>query len=152
MKDKGQKIALIFESDDGDISNVTYSELHKMVCKLANGLSSLGLIKGDRVIIYMPMSIEAVVAMHACARIGLTHSVVFGGFSSKSLQERIDDAEAKCVITADGQKRGGKEILLNSIVDEALDNSTKNTVKNRIIYQRLNNNIEKRDIDTFLVN
>ena len=149
LKDKGQKIALIFESDDGDISNVTYSELHKMVCKLANGLSSLGLIKGDRVIIYMPMSIEAVVAMHACARIGLTHSVVFGGFSSKSLQERIDDAEAKCVITADGQKRGGKEILLNSIVDEALDNSTKNTVKNRIIYQRLNKNIEKREIDTF---
>ena len=75
------------------------------------------------------MSIEAVVAMHACARIGLTHSVVFGGFSSKSLQERIDDAEAKCIITADGQKRGGKEILLNSIVDEALDNSTKKTIK-----------------------
>ena len=149
MKDKSQKIALIFESDDGNISNVTYSQLHKMVCKLANGLSSLGLIKGDRVIIYMPMSIEAVVAMHACARIGLTHSVVFGGFSSKSLQERIDDAEAKCVITADGQKRGGKEILLNSIVDEALDNSTKKTVKNRIIYQRLNINIEKREIDTF---
>ena len=96
-----------------------------MVCKLANGLSSLDLIKGDRVIIYMPMSIEAVVAMHACARVGLTHSVVFGGFSSKSLQERIDDAEAKCIITADGQKRGGKEILLNSIVDEALDSSTK---------------------------
>ena len=122
-----------------------------MVCKLANGLSSLSLIKGDRVIIYMPMSIEAVVAMHACARIGLTHSVVFGGFSSKSLQERIDDAEAKCVITADGQKRGGKEILLNSIVDEALDNSTKNTVKNRIIYQRLNKNIEKEKLTLFLV-
>ena len=90
------------------------------MCRLANGLKSLGVKKGDRVVIYMPMSIEGVVAMQACARIGATHSVVFGGFSAKSLQERIVDAGAVAVITADEQMRGGKALPLKAIVDEAL--------------------------------
>ena len=84
-----EKIAIIFEADDGKVTKLTYRELHQKVCKLANGLKSLGIKKGDRVVIYMPMTIEGVVAMQACARIGATHSVVFGGFSAKSLQERI---------------------------------------------------------------
>src|SRR4030095_3406519 len=86
----------------------TYKQLYHKVCQLANGLKSLGIKAGDRVIIYMPMSIEAVAAMQACARIGATHSVVFGGFSAKSLQERIIDAGAVAVLTADGQFRGGR--------------------------------------------
>ena len=95
------KTAIIFERDDGQATNVTYTELHQKVCKFANGLKSRGIKKGDRVIIYMPMSVEGIVAMQACARIGATHSVVFGGFSAKSLQERIIDAGAVAVITAD---------------------------------------------------
>ena len=82
------KIAIVFEADDGTVTRVSYRELHARVCRFANGLKSLGIAKGDRVVIYMPMSIEGVVAMQACARIGATHSVVFGGFSAKSLQER----------------------------------------------------------------
>jgi acetyl-CoA synthetase len=95
------KIAIIFEADDGAVTNVTYKQLHEQVCKFANGLKSRGIKKGDRVIIYMSMSVEGVAAMQACARIGATHSVVFGGFSAKSLQERIIDAGAVAVITAD---------------------------------------------------
>lgn len=88
-----EKDAIIFEADDGTVTKVTYRELHRRVCKLANGLKSLGVRKGDRVVIYMAMSIEAVVAMQACARIGAIHSVVFGGFSAPSLGERIENAE-----------------------------------------------------------
>jgi acetyl-CoA synthetase len=101
------KTAIIFEADDGSVTRATYRELHERVCKFANGLKSRGIKKGDRVIIYMSMSIEGVAAMQACARIGATHSVVFGGFSAKSLQERIIDAGAVAVITADEQLRGG---------------------------------------------
>ena len=114
------KIAIIFEADDGAVTRVTYQDLYHRVCRFANALKSLGIKKGDRVIIYMPMSIEGVVAMQACARIGATHSVVFGGFSAKSLQERIIDAGAVAVITADEQARGGKALPLKAIVDEAL--------------------------------
>ena len=104
------KTAIIFEADDGKVDRVTYRELLARVCRFANGLAKLGYKKGDRAIIYMPMSIEAVVAMQACARLGVTHSVVFGGFSAKSLQERIGDVGATVVITADEQVRGGKVI------------------------------------------
>ena len=97
------KTAIIFEADDGTVTTISYKALHKRVCQFANGLKSLGYKLGERAIIYMPMSIEAVVAMQACARLGLTHSVVFGGFSAKSLQERIVDAGATLVIAADGQ-------------------------------------------------
>ena len=114
------KVAIIFEADDGAVTRVTYQELYHRVCRFANGLKSLGIKKGDRVIIYMPMSIEGVVAMQACARIGATHSVVFGGFSAKSLQERIIDVGAVAVVTADEQARGGKHLPLKTIVDEAL--------------------------------
>ncbi|EFK97081.1 Acetyl-coenzyme A synthetase [sediment metagenome] len=91
------KVAIIFEADDGSVTKVTYQDLYHRVCKFANALKSLGVTKGDRVIIYLPMSIEAVVAMQACARIGAIHSVVFGGFSAKSIHERIVDASAKLI-------------------------------------------------------
>ncbi|MFT5644445.1 MAG: acetyl-CoA synthetase, partial [Janthinobacterium sp.] len=130
------KTAIIFEADDGQSTNVSYKELHEKVCKLANGLKSLGIKKGDRVIIYMSMSVEGVAAMQACARIGATHSIVFGGFSAKSLQERIIDAGAVAVITGDQQLRGGKKLPLKSIVDEALALGDCACVKNVIVYKR----------------
>ena len=130
------RTAIIFEADDGTVSKLSYSELHQKVCKFANGLKSLGIKKGDRVIIYMPMSVEGVAAMQACARIGATHSVVFGGFSAKSLQERIIDAGAVAVITADEQVRGGKQLPLKAIVDEALAMGGCEGIKNVVIYQR----------------
>ena len=102
LKTQPDKIAIIFEADDGQITRVSYKALYHKVCQLANALKAHGIKKGDRVLVYMPMSIEVVVAMQACARIGATHSVVFGGFSAKSLQERIVDAGATEVITADG--------------------------------------------------
>ena len=114
------KIAIIFEGDNGDSKNVSYKELHQSVCQFANGLKKLDLNVGDRVVIYLPMGIGAVVAMQACARLGLIHSVVFGGFSAKSLNERIMDAGAKVVITADGQFRGGKTLPLKLAVDEGI--------------------------------
>jgi acetyl-CoA synthetase len=104
----GEKVAIIFEADDGKTTKITYRELLAKVCQLANGIKARGFKKGERAIIYMPMSIEVVVAMQACARLGITHSVVFGGFSAKSVQERIVDAGATLVIAADEQMRGGK--------------------------------------------
>ena len=130
------KVALIFEADDGQVTRVTYRELHARVSQFANGLKSRGIKKGDRVVIYLPMSVEAVVAMQACARIGAIHSVVFGGFSSKSLHERIVDAQAVAIITADGQQRGGKAMPLKPIVDEALATGGCDCVKDVIVYRR----------------
>lgn len=131
-----EKTALIFEADDGHVTQITYRDLYQRVCQFANGLKSLNIQTGDRVIIYMPMSIEGIVAMQACARIGATHSVVFGGFSAKSLQDRITDAQARLIITADFQCRAGKKLPLKSVVDEALDNDACSTVQHVIIYQR----------------
>jgi acetyl-CoA synthetase len=130
------KTAIIFESDDGKVTPITYRALHQKVCRFANGLKSLGIKKGDRVVIYMPMSVEGVIAMQACARIGATHSVVFGGFSAKSLQERIIDAGAVAVLTADQQVRGGKQLPLKAIVDEALALGGCEGVKDVIVYRR----------------
>jgi acetyl-CoA synthetase len=136
LKTQPDKIAIIFEADDGKVTRVSYKELYHKVCQLANALKAHGIRKGDRVLIYMPMSIEVVVAMQACARIGATHSVVFGGFSAKSLQERIVDAGATEVITADGQFRGGKEIALKPAVDEAIAMGGCDKVRNVIVYKR----------------
>ncbi|MGH8831862.1 MAG: acetate--CoA ligase [Polaromonas sp.] len=130
------KKAIIFESDDGKVTNVTYKELHAKVSQFASALKGLGIKKGDRVIIYMPMTIEGVVAMQACARIGATHSVVFGGFSAKSLQERIQDAGAVAVITANYQMRGGKELPLKAIVDEGIALGGCESVRHVVVYQR----------------
>ena len=140
------KTALIFEADDGKVSRVSYRELHGRVCQFANGLKSRGINKGDRVIIYMPMSVEAVVAMQSCARIGAIHSVVFGGFSSKSLHERITDAQAVAVITADGQYRGGKVMPLKPVVDEALGlGDGCDAVHSVIVYRRTGGDVQWND-------
>ena len=130
------KDAIIFESDEGEVIRVTYRDLHQRICKLANALKALNIQKNDRIVIYMPMRIEAVVAMQACARIGAIHSVVFGGFSSKSLHERIIDAGAKAVITADEQVRGGKHHGLKATVDEAIGMGDAESVETIVVYQR----------------
>ncbi|MFN9278475.1 MAG: acetate--CoA ligase [Betaproteobacteria bacterium] len=133
---RGDKTALIFEADGGEVTRVTYKELLARTCQMANGLKSLGVKKGDRVIIYISMSVDGVAAMQACARIGATHSVVFGGFSAQSLRDRIEDTGAVAVITADQQVRGGKHLPLKAIVDEALTLGGCDSVKNVLVVKR----------------
>ena len=130
------KTAIIFEADDGVVNTITYAQLLDRVSQFANALKAQGIQKGDRVIIYMPMTVEGVVAMQACARIGATHSVVFGGFSAKALNERIIDAGAVAVITANFQMRGGKELPLKSIVDDGIALGGCTTLKTVLVYQR----------------
>jgi acetyl-CoA synthetase len=130
------KTAIVFEADDGSVATVTYKELLARVSRFANALKAQGIRKGDRVIIYMPMTIEGVVAMQACARIGATHSVVFGGFSAKALNERIIDAGAVAVITANFQMRGGKEMPLKAIVDEGIAMGGCDTLRTVLVYMR----------------
>ncbi|MDE3083685.1 MAG: acetate--CoA ligase [Verrucomicrobiota bacterium] len=114
------KAALIFEGEPGDVRTLTYRQLHREVCRFANVLESLSLVKGDRAAIYMPMVPEAVVAMLACARLGIIHTVIFGGFSSEAIKDRVNDCEAKVIITADGGFRRGKVVELKANVDRAL--------------------------------
>ena len=143
------KTAIIFEADDGTVTKITYKELLAKVGQFANALKARGVQKGDRVLIYMPMTIEGVVAMQACARIGATHSVVFGGFSAKALHERTLDAGAVAIITANYQLRGGKELALKSIVDEALAMGGCECVKTVLVYERTAtawNRVQGRDI------
>lgn len=130
------KPAIIFEADNGDIKTVTYRELHAQVCQFANGLKTLKLTKGDRVVIYLPMGIEAIVAMQACARLGIIHSVVFGGFSAKSLNERIIDAGAVAVITSDGQFRGGKTLPLKQAVDDGIAMGGCESVRHMVVFKK----------------
>ena len=132
----GDKTAIIFEADGGEVTKVSYSQLLAKTCQIANALKSLGIKKGDRVIIYIAMSVDGVAAMQACARIGATHSVVFGGFSAQSLRDRIEDTGAVAVITADHQVRGGKQLPLKSIVDEALTLGGCDSVKNVLVVKR----------------
>ncbi|MCF6337487.1 MAG: acetate--CoA ligase [Gammaproteobacteria bacterium] len=148
LAERGDKTAIVFEGEKGDTRHISYSELHSDVCQFANGLKSLGVGLGDRVILYMPMTPEAVVAMQACARIGATHSVVFGGFSAESLKDRIENAGAKIVITADGAHRGGKIVALKSATDEAL-NSGCASIEKVIVLKRTGHDInftDSRDI------
>ncbi|CAB4641047.1 MAG: acetate--CoA ligase [Actinobacteria bacterium] len=139
---KGDKVAIHFEGEPGDSRTVTYAQLLDEVQKFANVLKGLGVQKGDRVNIYLPMIVEAAVAMLACARIGAAHSVVFGGFSSQALADRINDAEAKVLITADGGYRRGEVFPLKPQADEAVDNTT--TITSVVVVQRGNNPIEMK--------
>jgi len=117
---RANKAAIIFEGEPGDVRTLTYRQLHQEVCRFANGLAGLGLVKGDRVAIYLPMVPEAAVAMLACARLGLIHTVIFGGFSSEAIKDRVNDCQARVIITADGGWRRGKVVELKANVDRAL--------------------------------
>ena len=137
LQERGDKVAIIFEGDDPNESRkLTYRELHAEVCKFANTLKHLGVAKGDRVAIYLPMIPEAAVAMLACARIGAIHSVVFGGFSPDSLAGRIADSQCRLVVTADEGVRGGRKIPLKTNVDEALKRPGTNSVETVVVVRR----------------
>jgi acetyl-CoA synthetase len=145
---KGDKTAIVFEADNGETTTYSYSQLLAEVSQFANALKAQGVEKGDRVVIYMPMITHGVVAMQACARIGAIHSIVFGGFSAEALRDRINDAEAKVIITADGGIRGGKTVALKKAVDDALDGGCPSVTK-VIVYQRTGEDVpmvEGRDI------
>jgi acetyl-CoA synthetase len=141
------KAAIIWEGEPGEVRTLTYQQLHREVCKFANVLKRNRVQKGDRIIIYMPMTPEAAIAMLACARIGAVHSVVFGGFSSEAIKDRLNDSQAKLVITADGGYRRGAIVPLKKNVDEALKENA--LVEKVIVYRRANNDIsikEGRDV------
>ncbi len=132
---RGDKVAVIFEGEPGDVRKLTYRQLHQEVCQFANALKAQGIGRGDRVIIYMPLIPEAIVSMQACARIGAVHSVVFGGFSANAVRDRIEDAGAKLVITADAGWRGGHAVELKAAVDKALSEGCQ-SVQRVIVYRR----------------
>ena len=136
----GDKVAILSETDDGEVRSITYKSLLSKVCQLANGLRARGIKKGDRVIIYMAIGIEGVIAMQACARIGAIHSVVFGGFSAQSVRDRINDAGAVAVITTDEQCRGGKKLPLKPAVDEAIALGGCESIKSVIVFKRTGGN------------
>ena len=135
LAERGHKTAIIFEGEPGDTRRLSYRELHAEVCRFANALRSQGIQRGDRVVIYMPLIPEIVVAMHACNRIGAIHSVVFGGFSAPALKDRIEDTEAKLVVTADGGWRGGHVVELKAATDKALAAGCP-SVRSVIVYRR----------------
>ncbi len=139
---RGNKAAIIFEGEPGDSRTITYQQLHREVCKFANALKSLGVVKGDRITIYMPMVPEAAIAMLACARIGAMHSVVFGGFSAEAVADRNNDAASKLIITADGGWRRGKAVPLKANVDAALEKSP--TVEKCIVLNRCNTAVDMK--------
>ncbi|MGI9243140.1 MAG: acetate--CoA ligase, partial [Verrucomicrobiales bacterium] len=147
LAERGDKVAILWEGEPGDKRSLTYSDLHAETCKFANVLKAQGIAAGDRVIIYMPMVPEAAIAMLACARIGAVHSVIFGGFSSASISDRIDDSGATAVITADGGYRRGKVVALKANVDAALEGNDQ--IKRVVVLRRCENEIsmtEGRDV------
>ena len=144
LEKNGDKVAIRFEGEKGDTKNYTYRELHAEVSQFANALKARGIGKGDRVVIYMPMVAEAVIAMQACARIGAIHSVVFGGFSSEALKDRIEDASAKMLITADGGNRAGRVVELKSAADAALKSGCA-SIETVIVLQRTNHGVSMQD-------
>src|SRR5579885_3475531 len=137
------KIAILWEGEPGDQRQISYQELHRLVCRFANVLKARGLKSGDRAIIYMGMVPEQAIALLACARLGITHSVVFGGFSAEALKARIQDLEAQVVITADGAWRRGREVRLKDAVDEAL--AACPSVRDVIVYRRTGGNIQMKE-------
>jgi acetyl-CoA synthetase len=148
LGERGHKTAVIFEGEPGDVRRLSYRELHAEVCRFANALKAQGIGKGDRVIIYMPLVPEILVAMHACNRIGAIHSVVFGGFSAMALRDRIEDTQARLVITADGGWRGGQAIDLKGATDHALTGAAP-SVERVIVLRRTGKNVSmdpKRDV------
>ena len=148
LAERGHKTAVIFEGEPGDVRRLSYRELHAEVCRFANALKAQGVGSGDRVIIYMPLVPEILVAMHACNRIGAIHTVVFGGFSAPALRDRIEDTEAKLVITADGGWRGGQAVELKAAADKALESGCR-SVKKVIVLRRTGKSIAmhpQRDI------
>ncbi len=144
LASSADKTAIIFEGEPGDTRHISYQQLHDEVCQFANALKAKGIKKGDRVVIYMPMVPEAVIAMQACARIGAIHSVVFGGFSAESLRDRIDDAKAVMLITADGGTRGGKVVELKEAADKALSSGCE-SIENVIVLKRSGHDIAMQD-------
>jgi acetyl-CoA synthetase len=143
LADRGDKVAILFEGEPGDVRKLTYAELHGEVCRFANALKAMAVQRGDRVVIYMPLIPEAVIAMQACARIGAVHSVVFGGFSANAVKDRIEDAGATLVVTADGGWRGGHPVELKRAVDKALADGCQ-TVRNVIVYRRTGGDCDMR--------
>src|SRR5580698_2818019 len=135
LQERGHKTALVFEGEPGDSRRLSYRELHAEVCRASNALRGLGVRSGDRVVIYMPLVPEIIIAMFACARIGAVHSVVFGGFSALSLRERIEDAGARVLLTADGGHRGGGVVELKAAADEALANGCA-TIEKVVVLKR----------------
>lgn len=144
LDDRGDKTAIIFEGEPGDVQKYTYHELHGAVCRFANALKVQGVQTGDRVIIYMPMIPEAVIAMQACARIGAIHSIVFGGFSAEALKDRVEDAQAKIIITADGGFRGGRTVELKKAVDTALEKGC-DSVRKVLVCKRTGQDIAMKE-------
>ena len=145
---RGDRVAIHFEGEPGDSRSYTYAQLTEEVKKAANAFESLGVVKGDRVAVYLPMIPEAVITLLACARIGAVHSAVFGGFSADALRSRIEDAEAKLVVTADGTYRRGKPSALKSAVDDALARPG-HTVQNVVVVRRNGQDVdwhEGRDV------
>ncbi|MGH8149373.1 MAG: acetate--CoA ligase, partial [Steroidobacteraceae bacterium] len=148
LAERGHETAIIFEGEPGDVRRLSFRELHAEVCRFANALRAVGVRRGDRVVIYMPLVPEAIIAMHACARVGAIHSVVFGGFSARSLQERIEDAGARVLVTADGGWRGGQVVELKAAADKALASGC-STVEKVVVYRRTGKPVPmdpKRDV------
>ncbi|GAC15779.1 acetate--CoA ligase [Aliiglaciecola lipolytica] len=150
LPEKANDVAIVWEGDSPEIdSKVTYQELHDQVCRLANGMKKLGIQKGDRVAIYMPMVPEAAVAMLACTRIGAIHSIIFGGFSPNAIADRINDSDAKLVITADEGRRGGNCVPLKVNVDDALKDNRCPTIENVIVLKNTGNPVKFGDKDVW---